>query len=173
MPTMKEGVAITDVGTLEIESIFMKEMLQAQTVDVQDIDYYRKQDVDFLMFLNGKRFKVEIKVDTVGHTTGNIFCETISNMNKGTEGCFMYTKCDYWMYYMLHTKTLYVFAMNSFREWVLSQKDGVWKKRNGFTELWNGDFYKSEGYIVPIDEILSKAPHCVKVFDLEQQVQVH
>lgn len=173
MYTMQENVTFEKLGTEEVENIFFKDMLSAQVVGVQDIDYYRKQDVDLLVFQNGKRHKVEIKVDSMGDRTGNIFCETISNTTKGTQGCFVYTQCDFWVYYLANSKMLYMFPMERFREWVLGQDDGVWRKRRTSTDVGNGDSYQTEGLLVPISEILEKAPALVKVYDLNKKERVH
>lgn len=173
MYTMKENVTFEKIGTYDVENIFLKDMLSAQVIGVQDIDYYRKQDVDFLVFCNGNRHKVELKVDSMGDVTGNIFCETISNTTKCTDGCFVYTECDFWLYYLVNTKTLYMFHMNMFREWVLGQEDGVWRKRRTSTAIGNGDSYQTEGLLVPISEILEKAPALVKVYDLNKKERVH
>ena len=57
MYTMHNRIDFEKQGTTEVVDIFLKEMLQAQVLEVQDIEYYRKQDVDVIAFKNGYKMK--------------------------------------------------------------------------------------------------------------------
>lgn len=173
MYTMKENLEYEKKGMQEVENVFFKEMLGAEVVAVQDITYYRKQDVDLLVFNGDKRYKVEVKIDSMGDMTGNLFCEIVSNESKGTQGCFVYTECDLWVYYLANTKMLYMFPMDDFRDWVLGQEQGVWRNGRTATDVGNGGSYSSKGYLVPIHEVLTKAPQFVKVYDLNKKERIH
>ena len=58
---------------------------------------------------NGKKYfaNIEIKGDRK-HFTGNFFFETVSNLNKNTKGCMLYTESDYVFYYFIDTCDLYL-----------------------------------------------------------------
>jgi len=69
--------------------------------DVGDDGYYRSVDVDLRWTVKGsgsqRTYRIEIEGDR-GYKTGNYFLETVSNAQRNTPGCFLYTTTDYVFY---------------------------------------------------------------------------
>lgn len=66
--------------------------------DVSEDGEYQEQDIDFVVDskrVPGKKIYIEVKNDTRIASTGNIFFETMSNVDYSTEGCFSKTKANY------------------------------------------------------------------------------
>lgn len=161
--SMTECVDVTNEGTKDVVN-WLSAIQDSEIVNVENVECFRKEDVDLLYFkIKGKMkefYKVEIKVDRNGNT-GNYFFETISNTSKNTEGCFLYSKCDMLFYYFINKKELHILAMNETREWFL-ENIKRFRTAHGSTSLDNGDFYKSKGKLVPI-KTLEKEVGIMKV----------
>ena len=90
-------------------------------IDVRNIRTYQVIDVDFLVtFEDDKQYKVEVKTDT--YKSGNIYWESISSEESGSDGCFEKTEADYLFYYYINWKRLYIFEMDKYREWFKEQE---------------------------------------------------
>ena len=113
-------------------------------IDVTSDQKYRNQDIDLLWGTE----TIEIKVDT--YTTGNFFFETQSNKERGTPGCFMYTKADWIYYYFIKTKTLYKLPMPETRMW-FEQNINKFAERSTKTSCGGPQgYYTTVGRLVPI-----------------------
>jgi hypothetical protein len=85
----------------------------SQTLDVRNVEddpTYQQVDVDLLWTTQKASYRVEIKGDRL-HKTGNFFFETVSNAQKGTPGCFLYTEADLLFYYFVEPGHLYILPM--------------------------------------------------------------
>lgn len=136
--------------------------------NVESDKAYQKKDIDYVwkFVMNGEERvrKIEVKGDTYSHT-GNIFLETVSNVGKGTPGCFLYSEADYFYYYFIDTRELNIIPLKQTRNWFEKNKhkyrevetstiittDG---KELSLEEYRNGDYtekarYYSLGKLVP------------------------
>lgn len=149
---MKKLLDFSKEGVNEIIDYMHKNCSRYKIIDIQDDIDTRKTDVDLIIvdakdmdFL--RTFKVEVKTDRY-FNTGNYFFETISNKNKGTLGCFLYTKADYIYYYFIDVKELHIIPVKVTRKWFLKNIDRFpkkWTSTRGAEDI----LYSSEGRIVP------------------------
>ena len=91
--------------------------------------------------------KVEIKGDRYAHT-GNFFIETVSNREKNTPGCFMYTEADFIYYYFVDTKELNVMPVEKSRNWFVKNMHKFEEKMLS-TKVGDVGYYTSLGRLVP------------------------
>ncbi len=90
---MRDGLSVAKRASTDIVA-WLRQL--EQTIGVRNVENdarYRRVDVDLLWATDACTYKIEIKGDR-WHQTGNFFFETISNKEKGTPGCFMYTEAD-------------------------------------------------------------------------------
>lgn len=154
---MKETMEVASVASAEIEAYLRSKKETVNVINVENDKQYQKKDIDLIwrVNVNGKERDVyiEIKGDRYSHT-GNFFIETISNREKNTPGCFMYTEADYIFYYFMDTKELNIMPVKKSRDWFIKNIDRFSEKFLS-TKVGNGAFYTSAGRLVP-KEIMKK-----------------
>lgn len=163
--SMQEALAKTNVGTQHIVRYLGSRADTLEVCNVEDDPGYRKKDIDLLWHRqkNGqtKILSVEVKVDSY-FQTGNYFLETISNVERNTPGCFLYSEADYFFYYFLE-KELHVLHLDTVRPWFKSQMNHFKAKRTS-TPVGDG-FYETEGRLVNRALLRQALPkHAVVVF---------
>ena len=129
--------------------------------DVSDVKEYQKQDIDFIVKPNGKPdMKFEVKNDTRIATTGNIFFETMSNVDYSTNGCFRKTKADVMVIVSESERKLYMIQSERLKQFVESNKGSL-----RFIARVPGS--NSCGYLVPIGRLGEslKVRHCPEIFN--------
>lgn len=111
----------------------------------------QKRDKDVVMFIDGKTIYFSIKV--VRDVFKYIFFETISNVNKNTNGWAIYCEADYILYAMLNKNInylTYIIKRNSNEYIDVLNKIHTYKKGYGTTYSRDGEIlYKTEGVLVP------------------------
>lgn len=161
--SMAEATATTDVGTKHIVSYLTKRADTKKIVNVEADAEYRKKDIDLLWHrtVNGaeKIYSVEVKVDNY-FRTGNYFLETISNVEKGTPGCFLYSEAHYLFYYFLGIE-LHIMQLAQVRSWFEPQMNMFVAKRTS-TPVGNS-FYQTEGRLVNRELLQSEVPKSVVI----------
>jgi len=122
--------------------------------DVRNCPEYRQKDIDFIVHTideNTKTFSsetVEVKTDTY-YRTGNIFAETVSNLNLGTKGCFLKTECDY-IYYLFHPQNiLYILPTQEVRQWFWKNFESLPTKKTSTCDSEGKVLYESLGKLIP------------------------
>jgi hypothetical protein len=93
---------------------------------------YQKFDVDLLAFKDGRMYWIEIKVDSY-FKTGNYFCETLSNEEKGTLGCFLSTKSHFIFYYFPDQRELHIMDTKKSQAWFIEHQDEFKSRRTATT----------------------------------------
>ena len=127
-----------------------------QTIEVLNVEAdpdYQRIDVDLLWQTETANYQVEIKGDRK-HATGNFFFETISNNQRQTPGCFMYSEADLFFYYFVEIKMLYIIPLTETREWFIENMDDF-RERETSTPVGNGH-YITVGRLVPIERVLAE-----------------
>lgn len=143
---VKDTFKVGDSASEKVEHFLKSFSETLSVINVEKDKDYQKRDIDLLwLFLHrGKSVKkmIEVKGDT--HSTGNFAFETVSNKEKGTMGCFLYTECDYLYYVFLKTDDLYIFKMDEVQPWFKNNyhkfkeiqiKTEVRNKRGTYTTL--------------------------------------
>lgn len=142
---------VAERAASEIESWLRDRRNTVSVTNVEKDPKFQKIDVDLIWTTRKSTYQVEIKGD-LWHKTGNFFFETLSNKEKNTPGCFMYTQADLLFYYFLETKSLYILPMPQTRTWFLSNRDRF--KERATTTPVNGGSYTTVGRLVPVELVL-------------------
>jgi hypothetical protein len=94
--------------------------------DVQDDPRFQHRGVDLLWDVpdpsggDDRVLGVEVKGDRHGHR-GNYFLELISNVEKDTPGCFLYSTADLVLYAFVREQEVHRLPLAPLREWFLPQ----------------------------------------------------
>ncbi len=158
--TMQSALAVAERASSDIEA-WLRTF--EETVDVRNLENdpeYQKDDIDLLWVTRKKEFLIEIKGDR-WHKTGNFFFETLSNKERNTPGCLLYTRADYIFYYFVETGTLYALPMPATRDWFKKNLDRF-KERSTTTPVGSAS-YTTVGRLVPIDVVQQEVPGIRKV----------
>lgn len=116
--------------------------------DVSSVEYYQNRDIDLIVdFVDGRAFAVEVKTDT--YTSGNIFYETMSNMECGVKGCMVRSKANFLFYYFTETRELYIMNFDKYRDWFYANKYRFSRKLLKNIDKKRTGTYTSEGYTIP------------------------
>ncbi len=161
--SMQEAMATTDLGTKHIVHYLGRRADTKKIENVEaDVDY-QKKDIDLLWHrtVHGveKICTVEVKVDNY-FRTGNYFLETISNVEKGTPGCFLYSQAHYLFYYFLEVE-LHIMQLAAVRAWFQPRMNNFVAKRTS-TPIGNGS-YQTEGRLVSREQLQNEVPQSVVI----------
>lgn len=134
--------------------------------DVQLDPRFQHRGVDLLWERgDGTVQGIEVKGDRNGRR-GNYFFELISNLEKDTPGCFLYTTADVYLYAFLDTREVHALPMPATREWFLPRAKAFSLKhvqtRTGAVK------YTTVGAVVPVRQLLSEVATAVRFKVTEQ-----
>lgn len=127
--------------------------LQANGWIVEDVtqnqDYWDK-DIDFVAHSGDTRLTIEVKWDSRIAQTGNMFIETITDLDRSKGGWFSFCMADYIYYGDSINQLFYVFKTQDLRNFVSShmmeeRKAADYNTRGGVKKV-------SQGMLVPIKE---------------------
>ncbi len=130
--------------------------------DVQGDPRFQHRGVDLLwQWADGQVFGVEVKGDRQGFRRGTYFFELVSNAEKGSPGCFLYSTADLYVYVFVDARQVHVLTLNAVREWFVPRakqyKLKTTKTRTGAL------LYTTVGAAVPIREVREGVPGAVQV----------
>lgn len=150
-----QSVQLGEFGEAKIAK-WIKQLPEfSNLLDVSKIDKYQEKDIDFILYLiNGSRIKLEIKTDS--YTSGNLFFETLSNIEYNVLGCMLKTKADLILYYFTKYNKLYILKRERFVEWAMQGiKKGKYKRKTFANKRKNKTLppTHTEGYPIPLAEI--------------------
>jgi hypothetical protein len=131
--------------------------------DVQGDPRFQHRGVDLLWQLkDGSVHGVEVKGDRQGFRRGNYFFELVSNAEKDSPGCFLYSMADFYVYVFVDARQVHVLNLKAVREWFVPRakqyKLKTTKTRTGAA------LYTTVGAIVPIRDVRNSVPDAVQVF---------
>jgi hypothetical protein len=148
---MSETSDIASTASSEIEKFLLKHPSTISVKNVENIPEYQQRDIDLVWKYkkdNTVHIKtIEIKADRY-YKTGNYFFETISNEDKGTPGCFMYSTADYLFYYFIDEKELHIMPLKKARDW-FTERITRFKERKTSTPVGQHKYYITVGRLVP------------------------
>jgi hypothetical protein len=123
--------------------------------DVQTDPRFQHRGVDLLWELpSGEVRGVEVKGDR--QTKRRYWFELVSNVEKDTPGCFLYSGADLMLYVFLSQAELHVLPLKEVREWFLPRAKAYALKH---TSTKTGAIrYTTVGAIVPCHEVLEGVP---------------
>lgn len=161
--TMQARVSIAEQAAKDIEAWLRSKKISIEVLNVENDETYQAADIDLLWKTTLGDKTIEIKGDTY-HRTGNFFLETLSNKERNTPGCFMYTEADFVYYYFVLIKKLYILPMPKTRLWFMDHLDQFSEKATQ-TIVGNGAHYTTVGRLVPIETLLQNVEG-VKIYQL-------
>ena len=123
--------------------------------DVQLDPRFQHRGVDLLWQTERGILGVEVKGDRQGYR-GNYFFELVSNLEKDTPGCFLYTLADAYLYAFLDLREVHHLPMPETRAWFLEHSKRF-PLRHTRTRM-GSTTYTTVGAVVPVREVLRAVP---------------
>lgn len=118
--------------------------------DVTQNPQYWDKDIDFVVSSPSQSLTIEVKWDSRIASTGNMFIETITDLDKSKEGWFTFCQADYIYYGDSQNQLFYVFKTADLRQFVSSN---MMEERKAADYNYRGLLKKvSQGMLVPIKE---------------------
>lgn len=134
--------------------------------DVQDDPRFRHRGVDLLWDRPGDRvLGVEVKGDRQGGRRGTYFFELISNAERETPGCFLYSEADVMAYVFLDHQEVHLMELGAVRAWFLPRAKSYPLKT---TKTKTGAvLYTTVGAVVPVREAREATGEAIRSFPRE------
>lgn len=136
--------------------------------DVQVDPRFQHRGVDLLWDKgDGQVLGVEVKGDRQGRRRGNYFFELISNAEKDSPGCFLYSTADLLIYVFLDAREVHCLNLKAVRDWFIPRtKEYPLKSTKTRT---GAVLYTTVGAIVPLRDVKAGVPEALTVhkFSLE------
>ncbi len=124
--------------------------------DVQEDPRFQHRGVDLLWELaSGEVRGVEVKGDRQPRRR-NYFFELVSNVERDTPGCFLYSGADLLSNVFLAQGELHLLPLRQVREWFLPRAR-LYSLKRAFTQT-GAVRYTTVGAIVPVREVLEAVP---------------
>ncbi len=128
--------------------------------DVSADPRFQHRGVDLLWELpSGDIRGVEVKADRHGNRK-NYFLELISNLEKDTPGCFLYSEADLLLYVFLEPGEIHQLPLTAVREWFLP-RGRTYPLRHVQTRT-GPVLYTTVGALVPVKEVLAQVPSVMR-----------
>ena len=137
----------SEIGNKGENAIFNYLLNHSSTINLIDVSkdkWFQQFDIDFLQVTNNGINKIEVKTDRLADKTGNMVYEIWSDRRIYAKGCFEKTEADYIFYYLINSRTLYIFNTKELREWVL-------KHTNNLKQINMGD--NAFGYVIKLNDL--------------------
>jgi hypothetical protein len=110
---------------------------------------------------------VEVKGDRQGARRGTYFFELVSNAEKDTPGCFLYSTADVLAYVFLDVRQVHLLDLRKVREWFIPRaKDYPLKTTKTKT---GAQLYTTVGAAVPWRDVRRALPDAVRIVTPEAQ----
>lgn len=158
-----EAIAFEDVAVAAIKEFLSSNLvvrLWLPTHSIRDVrrdPRFQKRGIDLLWnySVGGKRaaISVEVKADRQART-GNVFLETISDVDRNVPGCFLTSEATWYFYYFAETGRLLCMPVHIVRPWFEANLESFGERlvrsRRG-RRTW-----KTKGRLVPISVLVSR-----------------
>lgn len=124
--------------------------------DVQEDPRFQHRGVDLLWELpSGEVRGIEVKGDRQPRRR-RYFFELVSNLERDTPGCFLYSGADLMVYVFLAQAELHVLPLPAVREWFLPRAK-EYELRHTFTQT-GAIRYTTVGAVVPVKDVRDSVP---------------
>jgi hypothetical protein len=128
--------------------------------DVQQDPRFQHRGVDLLWERGEEVLGVEVKGDRQGRR-GTFFFELISNLEKDTPGCFLYSEAHLLAYVLLAEQELHLLPLPATRAWFLPRAKGYPLKHTRTSLGEKG--YTTVGAVVPIREVHAQVEGAARI----------
>ncbi|MGZ6029734.1 MAG: hypothetical protein ACXWK5_09980 [Myxococcaceae bacterium] len=137
-----------------VREVLLAEVAASQVHDVQEDPRFQHRGVDLLWeHAGGQVLGVEVKGDRQGRR-GTYFLELVSNAEKDTPGCFLYSRADLLAYVFLDRRELHLLPLPAVRDWFLARAS-EFPLRQAQTRV-SGVRYTTVGASVPARRVLAE-----------------
>lgn len=137
-----------NIGELRAYNYFQSNGWSVQ--DVTANPEYWDRDIDFVVSSGSQSLTIEVKWDSRIASTGNMFIETVTDLDKCKGGWFTFCQADYIYYGDSVNQLFYVFKTDDLRQFVSSH---MMEERKAADYNYRGVLKKvSQGMLVPIKE---------------------
>ena len=145
-----------------VRGFLVRDVAGSQVHDVQDDPRFQHRGVDLLWERPGEDvLGVEVKGDRQGGRRGTYFLELVSNAEKDTPGCFLYSRADLLAYVFLDRRELHLLPLPASREWFLARAR-EFPLRHARTRVGTTQ-YTTVGATVPFRRLLPEVPGARRV----------
>ena len=145
-----------------VRGFLVHEVAGSQVHDVQEDPRFQHRGVDLLWERPGADvLGVEVKGDRQGGRRGTYFLELVSNAEKDTPGCFLYSRADLLAYVFLDRRELHLLPLPAARAWFL-ERSKEFPLRHARTRI-GPSHYTTVGATVPSPRLLSEVPGARRV----------
>jgi len=136
------------------QSFLHSEDATGEIHDVQADPRFQARGVDLLwQRSSGELLGVEVKGDRQAGRRGTYFFELVSNLERDTPGCFLYSHADVLLYVFLQTLEVHHLPVPATRAWFLA-RSGDYPLRQTHTR--SGPLaYTTVGAVVPARDVLA------------------
>lgn len=134
-------------GEFELKKHFRK--LGYRVDDVSNNPAYWSKDIDLILEDN---VGIEVKWDQLIATTGNMFIETVSDIESNKDGWYKFCEADFLFYGDAENKLYYVFRFSELKQWVEAHKE-EYKVATAADYSRDGIKKYSKGYLVPVESV--------------------
>jgi len=139
-----------------VRAFLLSDVPGSQIHDVQDDPRFQHRGVDLLWERPGEEvLGVEVKGDRQGRR-GTFFLELVSNAEKDTPGCFLYSRADLLAYVFLDRRELHLLPLPAARDWFLRHAS-EFPLRHAHTRV-GGKRYTTVGATVSARRALAEVP---------------
>lgn len=148
--------------------------LQANGWTVEDVtqnEAYFDKDIDLVAHRGTESLTVEVKWDSRIAQTGNMFIETVTDLDKSRAGWFLFCQADYIYYGDSVNQLFYVFRTEDLRQFVSTH---FMEERKAADYNYKGLLKKvSQGMLVPIKEFSQYYDVQIVILDKWDQGYTH
>jgi len=145
-----------------VRDFLLAEAAGSQVHDVQEDPRFQHRGVDLLWERPGSEvLGIEVKGDRQGGRRGTYFLELVSNAEKDTPGCFLYSRADLLAYVLLDRRELHLLPLPAARAWFLA-RSSEFPLRHARTRIGKAQ-YTTVGATVPARRLLSEVPGARRV----------
>ncbi len=157
------GVARTAQRAVEIATqILLAKAPKSLVHDVQDDPRFRRRGIDLLWDRPGAALlSIEVKGDRYGRKPARYFFELLSNAERNTPGCFLYSTAHIYLYVLFAFREVHLLHLEAVRGWF---RDHASEYPLKATRTRVGpSFYTTVGAPVPVRDILRAVPNGVEI----------
>ncbi len=152
--TMRGVMATADLAVELARQYLLSLHPDARLHDVQADPRFQHRGVDLLVELpSGALFGVEVKGDRQRHR-GNYFFELVSNAERNTPGCFLYSEAARLIYVFVENREVHDLPLPAVRSWFLPNAS-QFPLRHTQTRVGNSA-YTTVGALVPVKRVLTE-----------------
>ena len=159
---MRGVMGAADRAVALAREVMLREVPGSLIHDVSSDPRFQHRGVDLLWERPGQKvLGVEVKGDRQGFRRGTYFFELISNAEKDSPGCFLYSTADLLVYVFLDAREVHCLELKALRDWFIP-KTKEYPLKSTRTKT-GAALYTTVGAIVPLRDVKAGVPTALTV----------